>query len=76
MDDLRQAVVCLRQHLGYPAWLSAIGAGEENGSPLIVLYTVVQCQVESILPSGTWMGFPVKCVLFGTFAPLGQVTNG
>ena len=40
MITIDQAVQDLREHLGRPSWLSAIGVGCKDDQPAIILYLV------------------------------------
>lgn len=71
MKDIQQAVKELREHLGRPSWLSAIGIGDEDGKDVIVLY--LSTPMKPRLPSldTGWQGYKVAFYEFGSFAPLG-----
>jgi hypothetical protein len=71
MKDIQQAVKDLRQYLGRPPWLSAIGVGEEDGQPLIVLYLTVPTKPHLPALDHGWEGYKVAFYEFGSFAPLG-----
>jgi hypothetical protein len=71
MTDIEQAVRELREHLGRPPWLSAIGIGAQEGRPVIVLYLTSSWKPKLPSVENGWKGYPVLFHEFGSFAPLG-----
>jgi hypothetical protein len=71
MNDIQQAVKELRERLGRPPWLSAIGVGSQDGEPVIVLYLTSTPKPDLPFLEGGWQGHPVQFREFGSFAPLG-----
>lgn len=71
MMDIHQAAKDLREHLGRPAWLSAIGVGEQDDRPVIVLYLVFKPKRRPAVLDKGWEGFPVVSFDYGTTVPLG-----
>jgi len=72
MTDIDQAVKDLREHLGRPSWLSAIGVGSIDDRPAIVLYLVFSPKPKPAFFDEGWEGFPIIPRQFGNFAPLGK----
>ena len=70
MKTIHEAVKDLREHLGRPPWLSAIGVGEKDNQPVIVLYLTSTKPRLPSLEEG-WEGYRVIFHEFGSFAPLG-----
>ena len=56
---VEQAAKLLRSHLQGEPWVAAIGVGEENGAPCIVLYvkTTKRLNLDDVRQG--WNGFPV-----------------
>jgi hypothetical protein len=71
MKDIQQAVKDLREYLGRPPWLSAIGIGEEGDKPVIVLYLTSPSKPNLPMLEAGWEGYKVVFHEFGSFAPLG-----
>ncbi len=71
MKDIHDAVKELRERLGRPGWLSAIGVGEENGKPIIILYLTTSTRPRLPWLNDEWEGYKVSFFEFGTIAPLG-----
>jgi hypothetical protein len=71
MSDIQQAVKDLRERLGRPPWLSAIGVGSQDGAPVIVLYLTSESKPDLTFLEKGWQGCPVQFREFGSFAPLG-----
>lgn len=70
--DIPQAATSLREKLGRPPWLSAIGVAEKRCE--IVIYSAVSLkETMRELPFLHWEGYTIKVVEFGSFAPLGGV---
>jgi hypothetical protein len=72
MITIDQAVKDLREHLGRPSWLSAIGVGSKDNEPAIVLYLVFTPKPEPAFFEEGWEGFPVVPRQFGNFAPFAR----
>ncbi len=72
MRDVHQAAKDLREFLGRPPWLSAIGIGSQDDRPAIVLYLVYPPKPKPRFLDEGWEGFPVLTREFGSFAPLGS----
>jgi hypothetical protein len=75
MDNVRLAVARLRERLGYPPWLSAIGVGAEEGLPVIVLYLTSDWRPKIPELENAWEGYPIRFREFGSIAPLGALTE-
>jgi hypothetical protein len=71
MKDIQQAVKELRQQLGYPDWLSAIGEGMREGRPVIILYLTETWKPKMPFLKDGWEGYPVVFRENASFAPLG-----
>jgi hypothetical protein len=71
MKDIRQAVSELRERLGYPPWLAAIGHGTQDGDSVIVVYLTETWKPKLPFLENGWEGYPVKFREHGAFAPLG-----
>jgi hypothetical protein len=72
MTTIDQAVKDLREHLGRPSWLSAIGVGCKDDQPAIILYLVFTPKPKPSFFDDGWEGFPVVPRQFGRVAPLGK----
>lgn len=72
MKDIKQAVNELRETLGYPDWLSAIGHGMREGQPVIILYLNGTWRPRLTFFDEGWLGYPVVTREFGAVAPLGS----
>ena len=71
MKDIQEAVRDLRERLGYPGWLSAIGLGQKNGRPQIVMYLTGTWKPQMPFLDTEWEGYPVAFRENAAFAPLG-----
>jgi hypothetical protein len=71
MIDIQQAVKELRERLGRPPWLSAIGVGSQDNAPMIVLYLTTAQKPDLPFLDNGWQGYQVQFREFGTFAPMG-----
>ncbi len=71
MKTIHEAVKDLREYLGRPPWLSAIGIGEEDHQPVIVLYLTSSAKPRLPSLDAGWEGYKIVFQEFGSFAPLG-----
>lgn len=71
MKSIQQAVKDLRERLGYPDWLSAIGQSMRDGQPLIVLYLTATWKPSLPFLDEGWEGYQVVVRENGAVAPLG-----
>jgi hypothetical protein len=70
MTGIDQSVKALREHLGRPSGLQAIGVGSKDDRPAIVLYLVFTPKPTPVFFNDRWEGFPVVPRQFGRHAPL------
>jgi hypothetical protein len=71
MKEIQQAVKELREQLGYPEWLSAIGQGMSKGHPVIILYLTGAWKPKMPFLENGWEGYSVVFREYAAFAPLG-----
>lgn len=71
MKDIQQAIRELREYLGYPSWLSAIGHSVKGGKPQIVVYLTGVWRPSMPFLTNGWEGYPVIVRENASFAPLG-----
>lgn len=57
--SIKQAAKLLRSRLQDAPWVTAVGVGEQDGSPCIVLYVKTLTGIKTDFLDQGWKGFPV-----------------